>query len=370
MTAVFLFGTLCHPPLFERVAGRPLAGRTAILPGHRVAWVVGASYPMLTEGPGASGLLVEVDGATLARLDFYEACFGYVRDTVEVVVEGAPVSADLWRPKADPGAAGADWRLADWARDWAEISIEAAREVMRQQTTATPGELGQRFWMIRARAQAYVRAGQWRRPRTVGPAFTRDDIAIDDLRHPYTGFFTVEETTARFRRFSGGWSDPVERGSFRVADAATVLPYDPLRDRVIFVEQARFGVLSHGDAAPWLLEAVAGIVDAGETPENAARREAREEAGLTIGALHPVARYYPSPGGIAQVLHAFVGIADLPDGAEGNHGASAEDEDILTHIVTLDAARAMLDSGELADATSIITVQWLLLNRDRLRAAP
>lgn len=370
MTAIFLFGTLCHAPLFEVVAGLPLGGRSAQLPGERVARAAGGPYPVLTEGPMADGLLVEVDDRTMARLDFYESCFGYRRVPVDLLVGGTPVAAQVWRPRGIETAEDADWCLDDWARDWGAISVEAAREVMRQQTTASPEEIAQRFWMIRARAQSHLRAGQWNRPRRVGRGMTRADVDIETIRHPYTGFFTVEETRARFRRFNGGWSDPVERGSFRVADAATVLPYDPLRDRVLFVEQARFGPLSHGDAAPWLLEPVAGMVDAGETPEAAARREAEEEAGLTIGALHKVASYYPSPGGIAQVLHSFVGIADLPDGVTGTHGSDAEDEDILTHIVSFDTARALLETGDLVDAPSIISLQWLMQHRDRLRAEP
>jgi len=148
-----------------------------------------------------------------------------------------------------------------------------------------------------------------------------------------------------------------------------VLPYDPVRDRVLFVEQIRFGPLAQGDPVPWLLEPVAGLVDFGETPEAAGRREAAEEAGIAVGDLHFIARYYPSPGGVAQILYSYVGIADLPDGVATIGGHMDEQEDILSHVLGFDAAFALIGSGDLVNAPAIISMQWLAAHRDRLRAA-
>ena len=181
---------------------------------------------------------------------------------------------------------------------------------------------------------------------------------------------TLEEIVARFRRFDGGWSAPAQRVVYRVADAATVLPYDPVRDRVLLIEQVRFGAIGQGDAAPWLLEPVAGMIDAGESAEDTLRREAEEEAGLTLGALHFVARYYPSPGGVAQVLHSYLGIADLPDAAGGRAlGHPEEGEDILGHVVSYAEALRLLEAGDMVNAPLILTMQWLAQHRAHLRAA-
>ncbi len=369
MAAIFLFGTLRHAPLFEVAAGQPLQARAAQLPGERVARVSGAAYPVLDRGVGAEGLLIEVDPQALARLDFYEACFGYERRPVEVVTQAGTERAEVWRPTAPAGDPAEDWSLDLWAADWGPLSCQAAAEVMRQMGQATPEELGHRFGMIQSRAQSYVRAGQWQRPGLVGTGMGRDDVEIEAHRFPYTKFFVAEEMRAKFRRLGGGWSAPVERGMWRVSDAVTVLPYDPVRDRILLVEQARFGALAHGDANPWLLEPVAGMIDAGETAEDAARREAQEEAGLQLGDLHFIAKYYPSPGGIAQLLYSYVGIADLPDTAMGLGGVETEDEDIQSHIVDFDTANQLYQGGDIADAPGIVSFQWLLLNRDRLRGA-
>jgi len=369
MTSIFLFGTMCHAPLYEAVTRAALVAKPARLSGKSVVWVAGQAYPMLIDGPGADGLMVTVDAAALARLDFYEACFDYHRQPVAVQTDGEMVQASAWFPATQTGQPGDPWSLEDWARDWGALSVLAADEVMLSFGHDTPAEVARRFWMIKARAQSFLSSRAWRRPGRVGAGLGLDDVQVEETRHPYVKFFTVEETRARFRQFGGGWSAPVERAMFRVADAVTVLPYDPKRDRILLIEQARFGALSHGDAAPWLLEPIAGMIDAGETPEDSARREAVEEARLDLGALHYVARYYPSPGGIAQVMFSYVAEADLPDDITGIAGADSEDEDILSHIVPFDEAVALLEGGDMANAPLILSFQWLMMHRDRLRSS-
>jgi len=371
MTEIFLFGTLCHAPLLRAVAGADIALHPAILPEAEVARVAGHSWPMLVDSAGAraEGQVIAVEGEALARLDFYEACFGYTRKTVTVEVAGEPRSVDVWRPSSRPGTPDGPWSLAHWVRDWADLTILAAEEVLRQRATATAEEVGHRYWMIAARARAYLAAGTWQRPGLVGVNPPRDTVDLVEHRFPYSAFFTVEELALRHRQFDGRTSDLQQRAVFRVADAVTVLPYDPVRDRILLIEQIRPGAYAHGDSRPWLLEPVAGMIDAGEEPESAARRETQEEAGLDLGALHPVARYYPSPGGIAQVLTSYVGIADLPDDITGIGGHDAEGEDILSHLVPYDLACEMLAAGDMANAPLILSVQWLMLNRERLRAA-
>ena len=372
MTEIFLFGTLCHEPLRRVVAGADGPTRAAALPGYEVARVRDAAWPVLVERAGAraEGLVITAEGEALARLDYYEACFGYIRRPVTVEVDGSPQRVEVWRPEGEGAPPCGRWSLEDWAQDWADLTLVAAREVLQQRAGgSSAAEVGPRYWMICARAQAQLSAGAWRRPALIGENPGRDAVDVMAHRHPYTKFFTVEELAIRHRQFDGSTSDVQERAVFRVADAVTVLPYDPVRDRILLIEQIRLGAYVHGDAHPWLLEPVAGMIDAGETPEQAARRETVEEAGLSLGDLHPVGRYYPSPGGIAQVLISYVGIADLPDDITGVGGHEAEGEDILSHLVDWDTACAMLEGGDMANAPLIVSFQWLVMNRDRLRAS-
>jgi nudix-type nucleoside diphosphatase (YffH/AdpP family) len=111
---------------------------------------------------------------------------------------------------------------------------------------------------------------------------------------------------------------------------------------------------------------VAGRCDALEPPEATARREALEEAGLTLGRLERIAAYYPSPGIISEFITAFVGEADL-SAAGGLHGLPDEHEDIRAVVVPLDAALAAVASGEIDNAPLILSLLWLARHQDRLR---
>lgn len=390
MPAIFLFGTLRHPPLLAAVAGAALAAEPAHLPGARVVRAPGGTWPMLLRDPGAgaadapgvAGLLIRPDAQALARLDYYEACFDYLRRPLRVVQGGGALDAEAWFP-ALPGDADADtpgdwspedwsqedWLLEDWARDWGAISVRAAAEVLRGLGREPARDVGRRFGIIRARAEAWIRADAWQRPGLVGTGFGRGDVSEVETRALHDGFLSLAEITAGHARFDGGRQPPAPRSVVRIADAVTVLPYDPVRDRILLIEQFRFGAHAHGDAAPWLLEPIAGLIDAGEEIEATARREAREEARLDLGALHFVARYYPTPGGVAQVLFSYLAIADLPDGIAGLAGHAGEGEDIRSHLVPYDVALRLLEGGDMANAPLIVTMQYLMLNRDRLRAA-
>jgi len=192
---------------------------------------------------------------------------------------------------------------------------------------------------------------------------------VADWRQPYASFFSVEETDLTFRRFDGSLSPTVTRAAFVSGDAVTVLPYDPVRDRVLLVEQFRAGPFGRGDPQPWQLEVVAGRIDPGETPQEAARREAVEEAGLDLAELLPISACYASPGAKTEFLYCYLGLCDLPDGAAGLFGLAEEAEDIRGHLVAFDALMALVASGEIATAPVVLSIFWLALNRDRLRAA-
>jgi len=114
---------------------------------------------------------------------------------------------------------------------------------------------------------------------------------------------------------------------------------------------------------------VAGINDPGESYEETARREAVEEAGVTLSDLHYVGRYYPTPGVLAQVLISYIGIADLPDDVTGLGGLAAEGEDIQSYILPFEVFAEMLNADELRVAPLVLSAQWLMANRARLRGA-
>jgi nudix-type nucleoside diphosphatase (YffH/AdpP family) len=154
---------------------------------------------------------------------------------------------------------------------------------------------------------------------------------------------------------------------FRPPDAALVMPYDPVRDRVLLVEQVRMGPLVRGDRRVWQLEPIAGHIDPGESPEEAARREALEEANIALESLEPVAQSYTSPGNSTEFSYLFVALADLPDERAGQGGLDCENEDIRSHLVSFDALMELCDSLQIANSPLLVGAYWLARHRERLR---
>jgi nudix-type nucleoside diphosphatase (YffH/AdpP family) len=222
----------------------------------------------------------------------------------------------------------------------------------------------QRLGSLGVAAASRVRAGA---AAARGLRVGAGEVRVDALRQAHAGFFGLDILELSHARFDGGTSPVIRREVFVSGDAVTVLPYDPLRDRVLLIEQFRAGPLVRGDPLPWQLEAIAGRIDPGESPEDCARREAVEEAGLVLGRLEKVADYYPSPGAMTEFIYSFVALCDLPDGSAGVFGRAEEAEDIRGHLVPFDRLMAAVAGGEIANAPLVLTALWLQRERDRLR---
>ena len=194
-----------------------------------------------------------------------------------------------------------------------------------------------------------------------------DGVELLDKSERYSGFFRINRYRLRHRLFAGGWSGVIEREVFERGHAVGVLPYDPVADSVVLIEQFRIGALVAG-MSPWLIEVVAGIAEEGEAPEEVARRETQEEAGLEILALMPMCRYLVSPGGSSESVRLYCGRVDSR-GAGGIHGLAEEHEDIRVDRVAYGEAMRLLEEGRVTNSVSLIALQWLALHRDRVRAA-
>ncbi len=100
----------------------------------------------------------------------------------------------------------------------------------------------------------------------------------------YNGFFKLHEIIVEHKKHDGSWSAPIKRELFSGAHVATVLPYDPLTKKIILIDQFRPGILKKNHD-PIIKEIVAGIIDKGESPEEAAKRECKEEIDCDISAI-------------------------------------------------------------------------------------
>jgi len=379
MHDIFVYGTLCHPPMLAAVLGREgVTARAAVLPGHAVRRAHDDLLPVPVAAPGAAAdglLLTGLSDEDAARLDWFEAGFGYTRRAASVICAdtGGAVAATAWFPPdgVDGAHAGAQaWDLDEWIAARGAVVVATAADALAARERGEPAGLVFARWpQMLVRAASRLRAEADTGPRSLRRDAVRGDVATVGLRAPYANFFAVEEADLRLRQFGGDVAPPVTRAAFVIGDAVTVLPYDPVRDRVLLVEQFRAGAHLRGDPQPWLLEAVAGRIDGFETPEDAARRETLEEAGITLSRLVPAAQYYPSPGAVAEYLYSFVGLADLPDTGDWLSGLEAEAEDIRAHVIGFDRLMALVGSGEVRNAPLLITALWLSQAREGLRRA-
>ncbi|HSP01438.1 MAG TPA: NUDIX domain-containing protein [Thioalkalivibrio sp.] len=184
-------------------------------------------------------------------------------------------------------------------------------------------------------------------------------------RLAYEGFFRIRSLRLSHSRFQGGPPLEVKRELLERGHAAAVLPYDAKRDRVILIEQFRVGALE-SERGPWLMETVAGMIEPGERAEDVVRREAVEEAGCQLGELMRLYEYHSTPGGASERVSLFAGEADS-DGVGGVHGLEHEGEDIRVHVMDAQEAFALMDSGVVDNAMTLIALLWLRMNREMLQ---
>jgi ADP-ribose pyrophosphatase len=181
----------------------------------------------------------------------------------------------------------------------------------------------------------------------------------------FKGFYKLDKFFLRHELFAGGMGKEISRELFVRHDAVCVLPYDAKRDEVVLIEQFRVGAVEK-TANPWLIELVAGLIDKDEQPEEVAHREAQEEANIVFSGLWPITKYFPSPGGSDEYVHLYLGRCES-EGAGGLHGLESEGEDIRVTIWSFDDALQAVRDGRIMNASTIIALQWLALNRSEVR---
>jgi len=374
MADIFFYGSLRDRELLEIVLGRELPRESlcaAAAEGYATRRLADEDYPTLAAEAGARAEGVVFMGASAEDLDrlafFEEAEYGLAPITVQTAQGRFPAQYFQATAKSLPTAE--PWDFEHWRRHHRPVAIEATRELMAHYGRLAADEID-RIWpglMIRARQRARARAEPAPRGR-LRTGFDRGDVAFHATERPYTGFLSVEEHRLSHRRFDGSWSSVLDRTTVHWGDAVTVLPYDPRRDRVLLIEQFRPAPAARGDANPWCLEVVAGRIDGPENAEQTARREAREEAGVTIARMREIGRYYSTAGLAAEHMTSFVGEADLI-GTGGLHGLATEHEDIRTLVLDFDAAMAAVASAEVNTAQALVSLLWLAANRGALGSA-
>ena len=182
---------------------------------------------------------------------------------------------------------------------------------------------------------------------------------IINKKNLYSGFFGLNKYEFIHEKHNGDWTNKIDREIFTGAHVSTLLPYDPLKEEIILIQQFRAGVLSRYDE-DYLYEIVAGIIDEGENPEETARRECFEETGCKVKKIIPIQSYFPAPGSSESYYHLYLGEIDTFEGKR-IRGLHSENEDILVKSFKVEVLRSMLREKQIINGLTLIALQWFFL---------
>jgi nudix-type nucleoside diphosphatase (YffH/AdpP family) len=183
-------------------------------------------------------------------------------------------------------------------------------------------------------------------------------VLIEEKKYILDDFFKVEEAHLRFEQFNGEMSPLVRRFSFERGNSAAILVYNLDTQKIILINQFRYPTYSNGHG--WLTEVIAGMIDAGESPEESTRRELQEESGLTIATIEHICTFYTSPGGSSEQIFFYYAEVSGELAKYNKIGGLAKDgEDITSFEITLEDALNKIKTGEISDAKTIVGIYWL-----------
>jgi len=188
----------------------------------------------------------------------------------------------------------------------------------------------------------------------------KSEFIINKKKKLHDGFFKLHEINFNHKKHNGKWNQNVSREIFSGAHVSTLLPYDPIKKKILLLKQFRAGVISR-NYDPLTTEIVAGIIDEGETPEQAAIRECLEETGCKVKKLINIYSYFPAPGSSESYYHLFLGEINSFEG-ERILGQDDENEDILVKSFDLEEVKDLLNNNKIINGVTLIALQWFFLN--------
>ena len=369
---IFVFGTLRSDTLREIVLGRDMSSDDiceATIKDFQVYWAKEGPFPVMIPEPNseAHGLVLKnLSEPDVERLNYYELGFDYVLATTSVETHAGQIGVSAYFCNRSDMATSKLWSYDDWLSDHSEIQYLAAREFLDFFGTKFGDTAQVMYNSILKRAEVFVSESSTPSSALeIGPDLNTN-IQIEDLKREYLGFFALNQVDLKYPFFDNSTSGLKSRTILMGSEASLILPYDPILDKVLLVEQFRIGPFCRGDKAPWVYEPVAGMIEFGEKPEDAAKREVFEEAGIQVTNLVKINSGYPNPGEATTYFYNYIGIVDLSDYSPGIYGVRDEGEDIRTHVIDFKEVLSWSISNKLRVLPLTTMVLWLALNKLKL----
>nr|WP_294520456.1 NUDIX domain-containing protein [uncultured Rhodopila sp.] len=206
--------------------------------------------------------------------------------------------------------------------------------------------------------------------RPTPPIVSTPDVTIESEQRVWSGRFPVDIVKFRNRRFDGAMSATRTWELFRRGQASALVPYDPVADAVVLIEQFRLPALAAG-IDPVLVELPAGLCEADEDPVVTIQREMLEEMNLSADRIEKIGAFLLTPGGADEYCHLYAGRVVAPpadvDGIAGHHGEISENEDIQVRVWPAGKAIEAAFAGDFTNIVTTLGLFWLASRRDVLR---
>ena len=186
------------------------------------------------------------------------------------------------------------------------------------------------------------------------------DVVVTDVELLAAGWHVLRRTTFEQRHGDGRWTTE-QRETYDRGNGATILLHDRNRGTVLLTRQFRFPVYVNGHPDGMFVETAAGLLD-DDDPADAIRREAAEELGVEVGELRHVFAPWMSPGSITERLHFYAAPYSPASRTAAGGGVADEGEDIEAVELPFDEALARIADGRIADAKTIMLLQWAALS--------
>ena len=191
------------------------------------------------------------------------------------------------------------------------------------------------------------------------PESTADRVRVLGVEVLSDDWYTLRKVTFDLRRRDGSWQRQ-SREAYDRGNGATILLYDPEQRMVVLTRQFRYPAFASGHDG-MLIETAAGLLD-DASPEERIRAEAEEETGYRVRDVRKVFEAFMSPGSVTEKLSFFIGAYSPDDLVRSGGGIASEGEDIEVIELPIDWALAMIGTGEIADAKTIILLQHAALH--------
>jgi nudix-type nucleoside diphosphatase (YffH/AdpP family) len=174
-------------------------------------------------------------------------------------------------------------------------------------------------------------------------------------------WYTLNKVTFDYQKKDNTWVTQ-KREVYDRGNGAAILLYNSTQKTVILTRQFRLPTYLNENKSGMMIEVCAGLLDQ-DNPEQCIIRETEEETGYRITNVEKIMETYMSPGAVTEILHLFIGEYDASMKVSEGGGVEHEQENIDVMEMPYDEAYAMIASGAIKDAKTIILLQHAKINK-------